>query len=145
MYPQLARGAKRQLRTPTQEVYHAPTSTGTSPSPKKKAKKERSKAKRLEEIKEVARQKAAEARSAQRVQGPSKGAKGAKGTGKGVIGQVPPPPALPQGAKDFTSDNKPLCRNCNKGTCTRANCRFQHLCWFCEKSHSGSECTARPS
>jgi hypothetical protein len=152
MYPQLARGAKRQLHAPPQEDRHSSTSalSGLTASAKKKAKKDRTKAKKLEETKAAARATAAEARAAQQVNraagGATRGAKGTKGTGKGtVIGQVPPPPALPQGAKDYTSDNKPLCRNYNKGTCTRTNCRFQHLCWFCEKSHPGSDCTARPS
>ena len=96
------------------------------------------------------RQKAAKAAAAAQRQGSqnqhqqqqTKG--GGKATGKGGKQTKGTPTrgqgdGMPQGAKSMTPDNRSLCFNFNKDTCTRgANCRFAHVCWFCFGNHSGS-------
>ena len=43
-----------------------------------------------------------------------------------------------------TTPSKPICIAHNKGNCTHPNCRYAHVCWFCEDSdHTGANHPAR--
>ena len=80
----------------------------------------------------------------QKGKGKGAGGKGAGGKGAKTGAALP---QVPPGAKEVaTSSNKPLCFAWNKGTCTRQNCKFEHLCWWCEAAdHVGNNCSNKPS
>ena len=64
--------------------------------------------------------------------GPGTGRGGGKGRGKGAL--------YPEGCIRVTADNKPVCVKHNLGGCTLPNCKFAHVCWWCEATdHNGQD------
>ena len=58
--------------------------------------------------------------------------------GAGLAGRL----GLPPGAKLKSGDDRMICSKYNKGQCNMADCKFAHICYFCEGTdHTGQNCT----
>ena len=63
-----------------------------------------------------------------------------KGQGKGGKGKDKSrAPTFPPGAANETPKGLRICASYNRGSCTYANCKFVHVCWWCGKEHAGGD------